>query len=167
VAALRAKGQLRVDDVQEVRVRVHEYVPRVMHVQDPTSGYAAKFSVPYCVAAALRDGRAGLSAFDGVDPELVDIGRRVQVEVHPDLVGGDSFFEKEFTDVEIRTSQGCVERRVQRLRNRGTGGLDRATLVEKFAECAQRSAESPADPAAAVDRLLSSEREGRWTLWQR
>ena len=167
VAGLRADEGLQLDDVQEVRVLVHEYVPRVMHVKEPTSGYAAKFCVPYCVAAALRDGRAGLSAFEDVDPELVDLGRRVRVDVHPELVGGDSFFEKEFTDVEIRTSHGNHRRRVQRLSNRGTGSLDRSSLVAKFTECATYGARSPGDPAAVVDRVLASEDEGRWVLWQR
>jgi 2-methylcitrate dehydratase PrpD len=166
VAALRQSEQLSVDDVLEVRVRVHEYVPRVMQVEHPSSGYAAKFCVPYCVAAALRDGRAGLSAFDGVDPELVEIGRRVRVEVHPDLVGGDSFFEKEFTEVEIRTTRGTVEHRVDRLTNRGTGSLDRDGLVEKFSECATYGVGGPADRAGAVDGLLVSEHEEQWSLWR-
>lgn len=166
VAALRQSEQLSVDDVLEVRVRVHEYVPRVMQVEHPSSGYAAKFSVPYCVAAALRDGRAGLSAFDGVDPELVEIGRRVRVEVHPDLVGGASFFEKEFTDVEIRTTGGTVEHRVDRLTNRGTGSLDRGGLLEKFSECAAYGADGPADLAGAVDGLLGSDDEEQWSLWR-
>jgi 2-methylcitrate dehydratase PrpD len=145
---------------------VHEYVPKVMQVEHPSSGYAAKFCVPYCVAAALRDGRAGLSAFDGVDPELVQIGRRVRVEVHPDLVGGDSFFEKEFTDVEIRTSRGAVEHRVARLTNRGTGSLDRHGLLEKFSECAAYGAGGPADLSGVVDVLLKSEHEEQWSLWR-
>lgn len=166
VVALRDEERLSVEDVLDVRVRVHEYVPRVMHVEQPSSGYAAKFSVPYCVAAALRDGRAGLSAFDRVDPELMEIGRRVHVEVHPDLVGGDSFFEKEFTEVEIRTSRGTVARHVPRLANRGTGSLDRSSLLEKFAECASRGVDGPADASAAVDGLLASEREERWSLWR-
>lgn len=154
------------DEVTEVRVLVHEYVPKVMHVSEPDSGYAAKFCVPYCVAAALRDGHARLSAFDAVDPELVAIGERVRVEVHPELVGGDNFFAKEFTEVEISTASSRITRRVDRLANRGTGSLDRAALVEKFAECARRHPEGPSDATTVVDAIMDSDNTRRWALWR-
>lgn len=165
VVQIREDEGLAADDVLEAKLLVHEYVPRVMHVSEPATGYAAKFCVPYCVAAAIRDGRVGLSAFERVDPELVDIGRRVRVGVHPDLVGGDTFFEKEFTDVEIRTGRGTFHRRVPRLTNRGTGSLDKAALSDKFSECSGRSAGETVATNADVERLLSSDREERWTLW--
>lgn len=166
VVLAQQESGFTLEDVTQVRVLVHEYVPKVMHVTRPDSGYAAKFCVPYCVAAALRDGHARLSAFDRVDPELMAIGDMVRVEVHPQLVGGDNFFAKEFTEVEITTSGGVVTRRVDRMTNRGTGSLDQEALVGKFRECAQRYAHGPADPSAAVAEILGSDNTRRWTLWR-
>lgn len=153
------------DDVLGVVVKVHEYVPRVMHVTEPTTGYAAKFCIPYCVAAAIRDRRVGLSAFDDVDPELVQLGKRVSVQVHPDLREGGSFFAKEFTEVEIDTTRGRFSHRVRRLENRGSGYISNSMLREKFAECAQRALPDDSSIEADFVRLKQSEQAGTWTLW--
>jgi 2-methylcitrate dehydratase PrpD len=154
------------DEITGVEVLVHEYVPRVMQIEEPTTGYAAKFCIPYCIAAGLRDRRAGLAPFEDVDPELVELGRRVTVGVHPSLTGGDTFFEKEFTDVRIETTQGCYERRVQRLANRGSGALDRPALFAKFEECVARSNPRALGPAEDFDRLLATDTAEGWTLWR-
>ena len=153
-------------EVRGVDVLVHEYVPKVMQVDEPTTGYAAKFCIPYCIAAGLRDRRAGLAAFDDVDPELVELGRRVTVGVHPSLTGGDTFFEKEFTEVRISTTRGSFARRVHRLANRGTGSLDRSALFEKFEECVSRSDAPALGPADDFDRLLVTDATEGWTLWR-
>ena len=166
VIALCTDNEIHSDEITEVEVQVHEYVPRVMQVDEPDTGYAAKFCIPYCIAAGLRDRRAGLAPFDGVDPGLVELGRRVHIGVHPDLHGGDTFFEKEFTEVRIDTVRGSFQRKVHRLTNRGSGGLDRSVLFEKFAECIERAGARSSDPAEDFDRLLRIETTEDWTLWQ-
>jgi 2-methylcitrate dehydratase PrpD len=152
-------------DVVRADVLVHAYVPKVMHVQHPTTGYAAKFCIPYCVAAAIRDGRAGLSDFDSVDPELVSIGERVSYGVHPDLQDGDTFFEKEFTDVRLHTTKGVFDQRVLRLQNRGTGSITDTTLREKFRECVSRTPAMARDADAEFDRIRAIDSADRWELW--
>jgi 2-methylcitrate dehydratase PrpD len=166
---LCAENDIRPDEITGVEVLVHEYVPKVMQVDEPDTGYAAKFCIPYCIAAGLRDRRAGLAPFDAVDPELVELGRRVTVGVHPDLHGGATFFEKEFTDVRIDTERGSFQRRIHRLTNRGSGSLERPALLEKFAECLERSEECTARTAAPgeeFDRLSGMDTTEGWTLWQ-
>ncbi|MFC4948878.1 MmgE/PrpD family protein [Pseudonocardia sp. GCM10023141] len=162
--ALRDEEGISPDEILDVEVLVHEFVPRVMHVDRPDTGYAAKFCIPYCIAAGLRDGRAGLAPFDRVDEDLVELGRRVRFGVHPDLHGGDTFFAKEFTEVRVSTTRGVFERRVNRLSNRGSGSLATATLADKFAECVARPG-TVADPGADLDRLLGSDSHGGWALW--
>ena len=56
VLTLRAENGIDASEVRSVEVLVHEFVPRVMHIDVPQSGYAAKFSIPYCVATGLADG---------------------------------------------------------------------------------------------------------------
>lgn len=165
VIALREEHGLDPADVRSARVLVHEYVPRVMHVDVPHDGYAAKFSIPYCVAAALRDGDVTLGSFFAVDPELVEIGRRVEVAVHPELVGGDTFLRHEFTELEIETATGTHRRRSQRLDNTGTGGIDDGALVAKLRDCLQQAGGEPARADAEAARLLSLDGDGRWELW--
>jgi 2-methylcitrate dehydratase PrpD len=167
VAILRERERLSPDEILGARVLLHSFVPRVMHVQEPTSGYAAKFSIPYCIAAGIRDGRAGLRAFDRVDPELVAIAQRVTYGVHPDLQDGDTFFEREFTDVRLETTRGVFEQRVNRMENRGTGSIPVATLRDKFIECVERSDTMRRDPEEEFNRLRGIDSGDKWELWPR
>ncbi len=166
VIALCTEHDIAPDEIVRATVWVHEYVPKVMQVQRPDTGYAAKFCIPYCVAAGLRDRRAGLAPFDTVDPGLVALGERVEVRVHPELHGGDTFFEKEFTDVSIETTRGVFGRRIQRLANRGSGPLERPALFEKFADCVGRSDAVSVDPATSFERLSLMDTTEDWTLWR-
>lgn len=166
VIALCTEHDINPAEVTRVIVAVHEFVPKVMQVGHPDTGYAGKFCIPYCVAAALRDRRAGLAAFDAVDPALVGLGERVDVRVHPDLRGGDTFFDKEFTDVRIETARGSFDRRVHRLSCRGTGSLRRSELFDKFGECLAHGDAEGVEPAAAFDRLSGMDATEGWTLWR-
>jgi 2-methylcitrate dehydratase PrpD len=77
------------------RVDVETYGPGVAIVKErnPKTPFQARFSLNYCVAAALLEGRVGLEQFaaerfgpDGVQiPELADLMSRVHVSVAEDL----------------------------------------------------------------------------------
>jgi 2-methylcitrate dehydratase PrpD len=165
VLALRAEHRLQPDEVRSIEVRVHEFVPRVMHVEVPADGYAAKFSIPYCVAAALLAGEVGLATFDDVDPRVVELGRRVHTEVHPDLRGGETFLEREFTEVILETAGGTLRRRVSRIRNRGTGDqFALADLRAKFGDCLAHGGRAGV-AAGEWDRLLAAGADEAWDLW--
>lgn len=166
VIGLREAHDLAVADVRRVVVRVHEYVPTVMHVERPETGYQAKFSVPYCTAAALRDGAVTLRSFAGVDPELLALGERVSVEVHPELTGGDTFFREEFTEVEVVTRAGSVSARVKRMDNRGTGGISRALLHDKARDCYAYGGLDPDAGPVRVDEILATDGAEPWDLWR-
>ena len=52
----------------------------------PPTPYAAKFSTPYCIAAAYIDGRAGFTQFTTprtTDPEILALTRRITYEIDP------------------------------------------------------------------------------------
>lgn len=165
ILALRAEYGLSPRDIEHVRVRVHEYVPGVMDVGVPSSGYQAKFSIPYCMAAGIQEGRVGLSAFTEVDPAIVALSERVSYDVHPDLHGGDTFFEKEFTEVIVTTRDAELTRRVARLQNRGTGRwADPADLHAKLTDCfAYAGVGSLAD--SEWKRLMAIDGPEPWQLW--
>ena len=165
VAAIVEDEGVVPSEVVGIQVRVHEYVPKVMHIARPQTGYAAKFCIPYCVAAALRDGRAGLAAFEQVDAELVALGELVEVAVHPDLHGGDTFFEKEFTEVRVITKRGVFDRRVHRLHNRGSGRISEELLEGKFSECLSRGGSRAPDAKLELARLRAIDSSGHWETW--
>lgn len=146
-------------------VRVHEYVPRVMHVDVPDHSYAAKFSVPYCIAAALHDGRVDLATFDSLDASVLALARRVRYEVHPELRGEEMFMARESTELEIETDRGTFSKLVNRMQNRGTGAhLRPEDPRSKLADCLRHS-ETGLDGAAEWGRLHRIDSDAAWDLW--
>jgi 2-methylcitrate dehydratase PrpD len=66
---------------------VHRLWEPLEQKQNPANGYAAKFSVPYAVAAGLILGEAGLSAFEDEtvrDARLGALARKVRYVIDPD-----------------------------------------------------------------------------------
>jgi 2-methylcitrate dehydratase PrpD len=65
---------------------VHRLWEPLAAKQVPATPYAAKFSTPYCVAAGLVDGAAGLAQFtEGriADPVMLDIAGKTRYEIDP------------------------------------------------------------------------------------
>lgn len=165
VLALRTENGIDASEVRSVEVLVHEFVPRVMHIEVPESGYAAKFSIPYCIATGLIDGSVDLSSFAAVRPEVVELGRRVNYGVHPDLHGGETFLEAEFTDVKLETDRGVFEARVDRMTNRGTASnLVIEDLEAKLTNCISHGA-IDLDASMVWRRLGSIDENRAWTYW--
>lgn len=129
-------------DVARIRLAVHELVPKTMDNDRPQTGYQAKFSIPYCIATALREGSVKLTHFTDAgtrDPELLEILARVEYEVHPELTGYETFLHREFTDVQFDLRDGStLSKRVHRIDNKGSRGrpITFDQLEEKFLGCA-------------------------------
>jgi 2-methylcitrate dehydratase PrpD len=94
---IRARSKWSKDDVlREVNgITVETYGPgyEIVREMNPRTPYQAKFSLAYCVAAALLEGALGLEQFaderfgpDGVrDRAIADVLQRIRVEVADDL----------------------------------------------------------------------------------
>lgn len=163
VLDLVCEHRLQAERVRRAVIRVHELVPKTMDCGIPETGYQAKFSAQFCVALALAEGAVRLSHFTderAQDPKLRALAQRVEMQVHPELKGYDTFLEKEFSDVALTLDDGTIlERRVWRIDNRGSRGrpATRGELRDKFAECAARHRD-PKAAMAAFDMLLDLER---------
>ena len=98
----------------------------------PANAYGAKFSIPYCVAYALRHGPLGLEAFTdekAADPALAAIAAKVGYRVDP-----ANRYPDEYTGhVRITMRDGRVlEERQPHLRGGQHEPLARADIEEKF-----------------------------------
>lgn len=140
--ALRRDHAIRPDDVADVEVAVHAFVPPTMNIDRPASGYQAKFSTPYCLAAPLLDGEITLATFADArigDPGLRALMDKVRMVVHPDLHDAATFLEREFSEVTIALRDGTRRtRRVARIDNRGSRGnpVTPNALADKIRDCA-------------------------------
>jgi 2-methylcitrate dehydratase PrpD len=103
----------------------------------PANGYAAKFSIPYCVAYALVHGAVGLDAFDDrpIDPRVAALAAKVEYRIDP-----ANPYPDEYTGhVRVRLADGRVlEERQPHLRGGRNEPLTRDDIEEKFlANCAR------------------------------
>jgi len=103
----------------------------------PATAYAAKFSIPYCVAYALLRGNVGLDAFteeNARDASVAALAARVAYRIDP-----ANPYPDEYTGhVRVRFADGSrIEERQPHLRGGRSEPLSRGDIEEKFrANCA-------------------------------
>src|SRR3989304_1527636 len=61
--AIKTRLNPKPTDIKKITVRVYSAALDLLQKVEPASPYAAKFSIPYCVATALLHGRVGLDDF--------------------------------------------------------------------------------------------------------
>lgn len=86
-AALQLRPEIG-GGVEEIVVHSNAISLRVAGNPDPHDGYAAKFSIPYCVAAALARGRVTQAEFEPAvlgDPHVRGLMRRVTLVADPEF----------------------------------------------------------------------------------
>ena len=86
-AALQIREGLGTAEVRKVLVHSNAISIRVAGDPDPQDGYAAKFSIPYCVAVALLKGRVTQAEFEPAVLEnrgVRDLMRRVELVADPE-----------------------------------------------------------------------------------
>ena len=147
-AGLLLHAQLRGEAIASVRAGVCEMaLAPLIHVM-PHSPLEGKFSLHYCLAAALLDGEVGLSSFTAAkltDPRIRALIPRITMEVDDDLRADPEFA----TRVEVVTEAG---RRLERFVPLAVGKPARWFSVErmrsKFTDCAAGVLGEPACAAA-------------------
>ena len=133
---LRKRG-VDADDIVEVECETGEgLVDRLWEPlaekQRPASGYAGKFSMPYCMAVAFVVGSVGLSEFSDertADPAVVALASRIHYVIDPD----NEYPANYSGHVRVRLRDGSVqELRQPHFRGGAREPLGRGELVAKF-----------------------------------
>src|SRR4051812_30678957 len=158
---LRAEHEVRPERIARVDSWTHPR--RLAHTDrpDPQSGLDAKFSVQYCLARALMQGRIRLQDFEGEafrDPEPRALMQRIHAAPHPDM-GSDSA-EHLGAEVRLTLDDGrMLTKRIGAALGRGPDNpLPADALAAKFIDCAGRAL--PAEQVQQVQhRLLRLEND--------
>jgi 2-methylcitrate dehydratase PrpD len=114
--ALRSQHRLTPEDVQEIECIVYPRCLEVSAIPRPENGLEAKFSIQYCLAAALHDGAIVLDSFDDSNvkrPSLKDTMNRITLRRE------SAYADTRTSEVVITTRDG---RRFQ----------EKVNLAEKF-----------------------------------
>jgi 2-methylcitrate dehydratase PrpD len=151
---LRAEHRLSPSDVTAVQVGVNRVVPDVLAHARPTTALERKFSMQYCAAAALAEGRVDFGSFtDGevANRETRELMERVAMVVDPALPEGVE--QHAWSRVTVRLRDG----RTLATEARGARGhpdtpLSDAALHEKFLACA-RTVLSPDEADGVAEQI--------------
>jgi 2-methylcitrate dehydratase PrpD len=137
---LRRRERFTAADVDRIDVGVDSITPTVLIYERPSSGLEAKFSMPFCAAAAVALGEVGVDTFDARrlgDSRIASLMPRVTMRVDPSLDGVGPPL------TEARVTITLVDGRVLRQDAHGARGYPEQPasaddLAAKFTACARR-----------------------------
>jgi 2-methylcitrate dehydratase PrpD len=134
----------------------------LIHVM-PNAPLEGKFSLHYCIAAALVDGAVGLSSFTDAkiaDPAIRALITHISMEIDEDLRGNSEFA----TRVTVETMAGArIERFVPLAMGKPDRWFDVQRMREKFSDCSldvlgEGGCEEAFATLRALDGVMSIER---------
>jgi 2-methylcitrate dehydratase PrpD len=166
VFQLLGEHRLSDKDIAEVDVGTSERAMRVLAFSEPATPYQAKFSMPYCIAAAVVDHQVTLDTFTAhkmEDRGIVEARKKVHlsfpdVPIWPGLadVGPDTEFVG--NPVTIRTRDGrSYSARVDIPRGDPALPLTDNELLAKYRDCGRRQLRRD-DIERSVDVVLGLEK---------
>jgi 2-methylcitrate dehydratase PrpD len=151
---LRSEHRLAPGDVAAVQVGVNEVVPDVLAHTRPTTALERKFSMQFCAAAALAEGRVDFGSFtDGevANREVRELMARVAMVVDPGLPQGVE--QQAWTRVTVRLRDGrTLSTPARGARGHPDTPLSDAALREKFLGCA-RTVLSPDEADGVAEQI--------------
>ncbi|HEV2987001.1 MAG TPA: MmgE/PrpD family protein [Candidatus Angelobacter sp.] len=141
VLDLRRENQLTAENVQAVEVEVDSVTPNLLIYAQPKTGLEGKFSMNFCVAAALSEGRVGLKTFEDdyvCSSHIQELLPRIIMRMNPNL--GKNVPALTQAIVTIRLANGETLRREA---NGARGYPERPPSAEelgtKFRSCALKA----------------------------
>src|SRR5262249_40006117 len=141
VLDLRRHESFTATDVDSIDIDVDSITPTVLIYEQPASGLEAKFSMPFCVAAAVVDGRVGIDTFEArklSDSAIGALMPRIRMRVNKTLDGQAPPLTQ--AHVTIRLKDG---RTLTQAANGARGYPERPAsdqeLDQKFLACATRT----------------------------
>ena len=132
--ALRARPDFDLDAIDRIHVRVYRAALGLLEGVEPTTPYAAKFSLPFCVAAALRFGELGLARFTDetvADAETLALADRITFAPDEELSALYPSRWPSILEATLKDGATVVER-IDQPRGDPDTGITNADLVEKF-----------------------------------
>jgi len=148
---LRRQHGLSAESVDTIVVRVDSVTPTVLLYRRPCSPLEAKFSMPFCAAAAIADGQVGIDTFETDrlhDPALLALLERVTMTVDPEL--GQRAPALTQAAIAVRLKDGrLLTREIERAKGCPERPARAEELEAKFRACARRVM-----PAARVELAL-------------
>ncbi|HEX7230689.1 MAG TPA: MmgE/PrpD family protein [Candidatus Binatia bacterium] len=135
---LLKKHDLKADDIEHIDVGTNSNVPNALIYPMPKTALEGKFSIPFCMAIAVSERKAGIAQFQDRkvrDKKVIELMKRVTLYVDEELerLGYDQVRSR----VRVKLKDGrVVEGRYDVARGHPTKPMSWAELTEKFRDCA-------------------------------
>jgi 2-methylcitrate dehydratase PrpD len=143
--ALRHDERFTAEDVDAIDVEVDSMTPRLLIHARPATGLEAKFSMPFCAAAAIVDGQVGIGTFE---MDRIHAGPIQALMPRVTMRANAAFDSKPPLSqslVTVRLRDGRVlGRAADGARGYPARPASDAALAIKFRECARRSVSAQA-----------------------
>src|SRR5262249_29248026 len=142
--ALKRRHNITEEDVAAIDVEVDSMTPRLLTYSRPSTPLEAKFSMPFCAAAAIVLGHPILDTFDIErirDPRIQKMLPLVTLRANPEF---DAAAPLSQANVTIRLKDGRTPSERADGARGYPGRLTEDELNTKFLACAQRSLTSTA-----------------------
>jgi 2-methylcitrate dehydratase PrpD len=140
VLDLRRREGFTADRVDAVEIEVDSITPTVLIYERPGSALEGKFSMPFCVAAALVEGRVGIDTFEPArltDATIAALMPRVRIRVNKAFDGVAPPLTQANVTVRLRDGR-VLTRRANGARGYPERPASDQELDEKFLGCATR-----------------------------
>ncbi len=152
-----ANGAIDPDAIERVNCGIGYRCEKTLPYHRPDTGLEGKFSMEYCIAAALHYRKVGFEEFadEAVRaPEIAALYPRLNIYIHPELRERDSVFN-DFADIEVVHRDGRVfHERLYKPKGHPTNPLSWHDLESKFRQCAD-----PTIGATAAARIWEGLRD--------
>jgi 2-methylcitrate dehydratase PrpD len=161
--ALVQQHQLRADDVVAAECQVGRPTIEVLMHTRPQTGLEGKFSMQYCLAAALLDKRIGLLSFSDEKVQRAaaqQLFERVTMRLHPEAQRNGTSGEELPVTVTVTLRDGrTLSQRVQHPKGHPAHPLTAIAMQDKFEDCAHGVLERP-DIRQIIDLVQDLEQVG-------
>jgi len=151
---LRKEHELVADDVQSVDITMPARNAAILRFPDPQTVAEARFSVQYCVAAALVHGRVGLGELSEAALRCTDtraLLRRVSLIPYDTDPASADLSPDEPDTITIRLKSGrTLSRVVPVIRGSAARPFSEDELFQKFQDCAARALDERSAEALAA-----------------
>jgi len=142
VLKLREQAHGRLQEIDRIICRVHPLVPRIMIHEIPENPLQGKFSLKYCVAAAILDGKVDLESFTDKALHRPEVRRwigRTVLSTDLDVERPEAGGIPTRAEVILQWKNGSSSSiRVERPEGSPDSPLSEAALYRKFEACASR-----------------------------
>ena len=138
---MRRQHGFNAGDVERIDIEVDSITPTVLIYNRPATDLEAKFSMPFCAAAAVVDGHVGLETFEAshlTDPAITSLMDRVTMSVGQGFDNGAPALTQARVTIHLRDSR-TFSQNANGARGYPANPASDAELEAKFLSCAERA----------------------------